>query len=79
MKRRTDGATAQPRLRAYYGVGALAALARVHRHSLRRLLEASGVTLVRSGRSALVPLCEIRAKIPSLYESLRILEAARGE
>ena len=66
-------------LQAVYSVAALARVANVTPHLLRRVLRANGVELVRAGRSLLVPLSEIESKIPPLWESIKAVEALRAE
>ena len=85
MRARSDtararaGADAPLEVQAVYSVAALARVANVTPHLLRRVLRANGVELVRAGRSLLVPLSEIESKIPPLWESLKAVEAMRGE
>lgn len=64
-------------LRALYSIPELARTARVHRNTLRRLLDSAGVRLVRAGRSLLVPLSEIESRVPALWRSLVAIEALR--
>ena len=65
-------------LRALYSVAALARAANVSAPMLRRLLRANGVQFVRSGRALLVPLNEIQARIPPLWEALLVMEAGKA-
>jgi hypothetical protein len=66
-------------VQAVYSVAALARVANVTPHLLRRVLRANDVVFVRAGRSVLVPLSEIESKIPPLWESIKAAEALRGE
>jgi hypothetical protein len=51
----------------------------VTRYLLRRLLLASGVSLLRSGRLLYVPLSEIERRIPPLWESICAGEKLRRQ
>jgi hypothetical protein len=64
-------------VQAVYSIAALARAANVTPHLLRRLLVANGVTFVRAGRAMLVPLSEIEARIPPLWESIKAAEMVR--
>jgi len=64
-------------VQAVYSVAALARAANVTPHLLRRLLLANGVTFVRAGRATFVPLSEIEARIPPLWESIKAAEMVR--
>ncbi len=64
-------------VQALYTIPALARVAKVTRYLLRRLLLASGVQLLRSGRLIYVPLSEIERKIPPLWQSICAGERAR--
>ena len=77
MQRRSDMRKGEPQLQAVYSLPALAAFAKVHRHLLRRLLEAGNVRLIRSGRTLFVPLCEIQQKIPPLWKSICLIDRVR--
>jgi hypothetical protein len=66
-------------LRALYSIGELARFARVPTFKLRRVLKASGVVLLRSGRALYVPLSEIEAKIPPLWQSIAAAERLRQQ
>jgi hypothetical protein len=57
-------------VQALYTIPALARVAKVTRYLLRRLLLASGVQLLRSGRLIYVPLSEIERRIPPLWQSI---------
>ncbi len=64
-------------LRALYSLPELARFANVSADRMRRLLRATGVEMVRSGRNLLVPLSEIERKIPPLWESIKTIEMVR--
>jgi hypothetical protein len=74
-------ATAVVRLevKALYSVGALALAAGVTPYLMLRLLRANDVAFVRAGRSVLVPLSEIEARIPTLWRSILAAEGARAD
>ena len=74
MARERDGAL---EVRALYPLPELAIVANVSADRLRRLLRASGVEMLRSGRNLLVPLSEIERKIPPLWESIKAIEMVR--
>jgi hypothetical protein len=63
-----------PVARAVYSIAELASIGNVSRQSLGRLLDACGIEFVYAGRTALVPLSEIRRKIPPLWESILAAE-----
>jgi len=78
MRKRTDVARCGPlEMQAFYSVAVLARAGNVHRDLLRRLLRANGVRLVRAGRSLFVPLSEIEAKLPRVWDSIKAVEALR--
>ena len=59
-------------------LGKLAELAGVPRKRFRRLLEAQGVRLLRSGRRVVVCRLELQDSAPKVYEALlQRLQAAR--
>jgi hypothetical protein len=64
--------------RALYTLSALALAGNVPKDKLRRLLRASGVRTIRAGRVLLVPLAQIREKIPGLWESIVLVERLRA-
>ncbi len=66
-------------VQAVYSVVALARAANVTPYLLRRLLRVNGVTLLRVGRAIFVPLSEIEARIPPLWESIKAAEMLRRE
>jgi hypothetical protein len=65
-------------VRPFYTVTELARAGKVSRFLMRRLLRSNGITFLRAGRSQYVMLTEIREKIPSLWESLRLAEELRS-
>lgn len=81
---RTRGGIRQgaPVAKAVYSIAELASIGNVTRQSLGRLLRACGIEFVHAGRTALVPLSEIRKRIPPLWESLvatgRVQRMAEG-
>jgi hypothetical protein len=78
MRSRADSSRRGPlRVQALYSVGALARAGNVSPDMLLRLLRASKVELVRSGRAVLVPLHEIEEKIPALWKSIELAERLR--
>jgi hypothetical protein len=77
MKNRFDLRGDLLEIRALYSVPALARIAKVSADMLRRVLRAANVELLRSGRVILVPLSEIRDKVPSLWKSLANAEELR--
>jgi hypothetical protein len=66
-------------VRALYPVPILARACGVTQQRMARLLRANGVALVHSGRSIIVPLSEIRRRIPALWDSLVTAERLRAE
>jgi hypothetical protein len=66
-------------IRALYTIPMLARAANVPPQKLGRLLRATGVELLTSGRSLFVPLSEIHEKIPPLWRSIVAAERARCE
>lgn len=64
-------------VQALYSIATLARVARISTYQLRRVLRSNGIVFVRGGRALLVPLSEIRSKIPPLWESLCDAERAR--
>ena len=64
-------------VQAVYSVAALARAANVSPDLLRRLLRSTGVVLLRVGRAIYVPLSEIEAHIPPLWESIKAAEMLR--
>ena len=65
--------------RAFYSITALARIGNVNTYTLRCLLRANGVTLLRAQRVLFVPVTEIQAKIPPLWESICLVAELRGE
>jgi hypothetical protein len=64
-------------VRAVYSLPELARVANITADRMRRLLRASGVQMLRSGRNLLVPLSEIEQKIPPLWQSIQAIEMMR--
>jgi hypothetical protein len=77
MHQRSDSLLTQPRLRAYYGMGALAELAGMTRHVMLRLLRKSKVLFVRLGRVSLAPLIETEHRLPTLCRYLHALDEGK--
>ena len=77
MHRRSDSLLTEPKLRAYYGVSALAELAGMTRHVMLRLLRRSKVRFVRLGRVSLVPLTEVEDRGPTLWRYLRAIDEGK--
>jgi hypothetical protein len=71
-------ATAPLELKAFYSITMLARASGVTYHFMRRLLEANGVTFIRSNRAIIVPLSEIRSRAPVVWNSLTALESLRS-
>jgi hypothetical protein len=66
-------------IRALYLVPILARACGVTQGRMARLLRANGVAFVRSGRSIIVPLSELRRRVPALWDSLVAAERLRAE
>lgn len=79
MMRRSDVPREKFGLRALYSIAALAEYAGVTRFMLRRALQRANVQFVRAGRAVLVPLSEVKRKIPNLFESICVIEEKRRE
>jgi len=75
MSTKIDKQQGPLKLQAIYPVPMLARAAGVEPHALLRALRSAGVELVSSGRALLVPLSEIKIRIPNLWRS--IVEAER--
>jgi hypothetical protein len=73
MHRRSDSLVTQPKLRAYYGIGALAELAGMTRPVMLRLLRRSKVRFFRVGRVSLVPLTELEDRVPTRWRYLHAI------
>lgn len=65
-------------LKALYSLAELSRMLNMHHQQVHRLLVAGGVELTLSGRSVLVPLSEIEAKMPRVLESVVLVEALRA-
>jgi hypothetical protein len=77
MRTRLDCQDDLLEVRALYSIAALAQIANVSRDMLRRLLRSNGVTFLHAGRVLLVPLSEIRNKVPPLWKTLEAAELLR--
>jgi hypothetical protein len=66
-------------VKALYPVPILARACGVTQQRLVRLLRRNGVALLNSGRAIIVPLSEIRRRLPALWESLITAELLRAE
>ena len=64
-------------LQAFYRLSELAEVARTTRYLMELLLRQAGVRSVRAGRSIVIPVSEIKEKIPLLWESLHTVHQAR--
>ena len=81
VKRRSRS-THRPRIeglpiQALYHVGHLAKAIGVTHRRLQRLLKIEEVHVFRVGRFLLVPLTELEAKVPDLWESIKAAESFR--
>jgi hypothetical protein len=65
-------------LRLLYTFTELARITGVGRRRFLRLLDGYDVTLLVTGDGLLVPACELEAKLPLVWRSLLLVEAARG-
>ena len=65
-------------VKAFYTLAELARAGNVTKYRLRRVLRASGVALLPGGGKILVPLALIRARIPTLWESIALAEQLRS-
>jgi hypothetical protein len=72
-RRRREGR----RFQAHYSLSVLAKVANVTHQLLLRILRASGVELIQSGRAVLVPSSEIQKKIPALWKSIELADRQR--
>ena len=66
-------------LKAVYTALELARSLGISRYRLTRLLEAQDVLVYRIGRTVLVPVSEVRAKLQPLWESLLVRDEKRHE
>ena len=73
MRPRSDTHGCVLEVRAYYSVPALARIGNVSTYTLRRVLRANDVVLVRARRALFVPLSEIQDRIPPLWKSICII------
>jgi hypothetical protein len=58
------------KLKAAYSIPELARMSGMHRHKVRRLLEANGVELGRQGRVLVVYLSALKRALPDLWEGI---------
>ena len=79
LKIRPDRTPTALEVRAVYSVAELARVANVSVYVMRQLLENVGVTLLRAGSHDMVPLCDIEARIPPLWQSLVAAERLRAD
>ena len=77
MHRRQDSLLTEPKLRAYYGITALAELAGMSRHVMVRLLRKSKVRFMRMGRVSLVPMTELEERVPTLWKFIERLHETK--
>lgn len=77
MKTRRDCVGDPFEVRAFYSVPALARIANVSADMMRRLLRTNRLEFLRVGRVLVVPLSEIRKKVPPLWNSLQAAEELR--
>jgi len=73
MHRRSYSRLTEPKLRAYYGIGALAELAGMTKYVMLRLLRRSKVRFVRLGRVSLVPLTELEDRLSTPWRCLHAI------
>jgi len=72
-----DAQTLEVKLPAFLTITRLAKLGRITRYTMRQVLQQKDVHCVRAGKRLLIPMAEIEKKIPALYKTLHLLEAAR--
>jgi len=77
MHRKSCSLVAQPKLRAYFEIGALAEQAGMRRHLMLRLLRRTKVRFVRLCRVSLVPLTELGDRLPTLCRYLHAIDEGR--
>jgi len=65
-------------IKPLYTIGDLADATGIDRFSVRRLLEKNGVEWVRSGRSLLIPISELKEKLRNVWDSIVECEKLRG-
>ncbi len=61
-------------LQALYSVATLASSCGMGHRRMQRLLRSLDVELLRMGKYAFVPLTELEAKAPALWESIRAVQ-----
>jgi hypothetical protein len=69
--------TDKSELQAVYRVRELAEFANTSRYLMARLLREAGVLGVRVGSTVVIPVSEVKEKIPLLWESLTAVHQAR--
>jgi hypothetical protein len=79
MRARRDRKRGPLKVQAVYSIQTLARVAGVTHQLLGRLLRAADVNMLTAGRSILVPLTEIEAKIPPLWRSIVKVERLRAD
>ena len=79
MFHRLNHVTLTLRVKALYSIAELAKAAGISWYAMRRALLANNVTFLRAGRSVLVPLPEIEAHVPQLWEALVAAERLWAE
>jgi len=72
--RKSDSLVTQPKLRAYFEIGALAEHAGMRRQEILRLLRRSTAPFVRLGRVSLVPLTELGDRLLTLWRYLHAID-----
>ncbi len=66
-----------PPLKAIYSLAELSRMLGMHHQQVHRLMTAAGIEMTLSGRSVLIPLSEIEAKLPKVLESAVLVAAYR--
>jgi hypothetical protein len=65
-------------IQAVYSIASLARMANVTTPRMRRMLRACGVELFKAGRQLMVPLDELREKIPVLWRNIALSAQLRS-
>jgi len=79
MRARKDDAGKPLEIAALYSMATLARVAGLTPFALLRVLRANGVQFLTAGRTLLVPLTEIEARMPALWRSIVLAERARAD
>ncbi len=79
MKIRPDRTPTALEVRAVYTIAELARTAGISRHVMRQILQNADITILSAGRHEMVPLCDIEARIPPLWQSLVTAERLRAD